>query len=301
MNAPTRVAGFALAIAAVFGLALAVGAWAGPVGEPASAHGSGHDSADGSGRAHAGSGHDSSEAAEVPGGLMVSSDGYTLRLQSAVAQAGRGQEIAFVIDGPRGPVTAYDLRHEKLLHLIAVRRDFSGFQHVHPTLHPDGTWTTALDLTPGQWRVFADFQPEGDEPLTLGTDLTVPGQVSAPAPQPVTRVARVDGYEVTVTGDLVAGEHSMLTLSVSRDGRPVTDLQPYLGAYGHLVALRSGDLAYLHVHPDGEPGDGKTEPGPDVEFGTEVPSPGRYHLYLDFRHGDVVRTAAFTLDARAGR
>ena len=89
----------------------------------------------------------------------------------------------------------------------------------------------------------------------------------------------------------------MLTLTVSRHGAPVTDLQPYLGAYGHLVTLREGDLAYLHVHPGGEPGDGQTKPGPDVEFGAEVPSAGRYHLYLDFRHDGVVRTAPFTLEA----
>ena len=103
-----------------------------------------------------------------------------------------------------------------------------------------------------------------------------------------------------LTGDLVAGEHSMLKLRVTHDGQPVTDLQPYLGAYGHLVALRGGDLAYLHVHPDGEPGDGKTEPGPEVEFGAEVPSDGTYHLYLDFKHDGVVRTAQFQLDATAG-
>jgi hypothetical protein len=82
---------------------------------------------------------------------------------------------------------------------------------------------------------------------------------------------------------------------VRKDGEPVTDLQPYLAAYGHLVILRAGDLAYIHVHPNGEPGDGVTAPGPDVTFHTAVPGPGTYRLFLDFRHGDVVRTAAFTL------
>jgi hypothetical protein len=86
-----------------------------------------------------------------------------------------------------------------------------------------------------------------------------------------------------------------LTLTVTRNGTSVTDLEPYLGAYGHLVALRSGDLAYLHVHPEGTPGDGETDPGPEVVFYTEVPSAGRYHLYLDFKHQGVVRTAAFTV------
>ncbi|MDP9870255.1 hypothetical protein J2S55_009521 [Streptosporangium brasiliense] len=84
---------------------------------------------------------------------------------------------------------------------------------------------------------------------------------------------------------------------MSKDGKPVTDLQPYLGAYGHLVALRTGDLAYLHVHPDGEPGDGRTAPGPEITFYAEVPSRGDYRLFLDFQHEGTVRTADFTLGA----
>ena len=84
---------------------------------------------------------------------------------------------------------------------------------------------------------------------------------------------------------------------MTRAGAPVRDLQPYLGAYGHLVALRAGDLAYLHVHPEGEPADGRTAAGPGIAFVAEVPSAGTYRLYLDFRHGGAVRTAEFTVVA----
>jgi hypothetical protein len=86
---------------------------------------------------------------------------------------------------------------------------------------------------------------------------------------------------------------------VRREGEPVTDLQPYLAAYGHLVALRVGDLGYLHVHPDGEPGDGTTEPGPDIAFVATAPSVGPYRVFLDFQHEDTVHTVAFTLHATA--
>jgi hypothetical protein len=185
-------------------------------------------------------------------------------------------------------VTAYQVEHEKRLHLIVVRRDFRGFQHLHPVLdEATGEWSTDVRLSPGGWRVLADFVPAGGEDLTLGSDLLVPGDVARPAVRPVSRTDTVDGYGAEVAGDLVAGEHSTLTVTVTNDGRPVTDLQPYLGAAGHLVALREGDLAYLHVHPAEE----------GLEFGAEVPSPGRYHLYLDFKHAGVVRTAQFVLEA----
>jgi hypothetical protein len=151
----------------------------------------------------------------------------------------------------------------------------------------------------GGYRVFADFTPEekGAENLTLGADLAVSGTYapqSLPAPD---ATATTDGYEVKLGGALRPGAARELKLTVSRGGRPVTDLQPYLGAYGHLVALRSGDLAYLHVHPAGAPGDGSTEPGPDISFAATAPRGGTYRLFLDFKHGGKVHTAAFTVRA----
>jgi hypothetical protein len=296
MSTPVKLLAFALGLVAVFGAAMGVGSATGPVGPPvADAPAAGHDMA--------GEDHETApaESAELPAGLMVTEDGYTLILESPVVPAAVEAPVAFRILGPDGhPVTDYDERHDEELHLIAVRRDLSGFQHVHPDLDDEGVWRTPLTLDPGTWRLFADFAPAADgENRILGADLAVPGTYTpAPLPAPAA-TAEVDGYTVTLEGELVPGEESELTLSVSRDGRPVTDLQPYLGAYGHLVVLRDGDLAYLHVHPSGEPGDGATEPGPEVRFMTTAPSAGTYRLFLDFRHGDVVRTAAFTVTVAA--
>ena len=103
--------------------------------------------------------------------------------------------------------------------------------------------------------------------------------------------------DVTLDGRLIPGQAAELTLSVSRDGVPVTDLQPYLAAYGHLVAVRDGDLAYLHVHPAGEPGDGVTSSGPGITFSATAPTAGDYRLFLDLQHDGVVRTAEFTAHA----
>ncbi|WP_202512293.1 hypothetical protein [Streptomyces sp. SID3343] len=236
-------------------------------------------------------------AASVPEGLQTSRDGYTLVTVTVPAPAGT---LAFRIDGPDGaPVREYAPQHDKELHLIVVRRDLSGFRHVHPTLGADGVWRQPLTLDQaGTYRVFADFAPAATgTPLTLGIDVHAAGDFRpVPLPEPAA-TAEVDGYTVTLHGEPAAGHGAHITLSVARDGRPVTDLEPYLAAFGHLVVLRDGDLAYLHVHPGGAPGDGVTPAGPDIAFHTELPSVGSYRFFLDFRHGGVVRTAEFTVKA----
>jgi hypothetical protein len=295
MSVTVKLVGFLVALAVIFGGAVGIGRAVGPINStPAADHGD-MEGMEGM------EGMDMPEPGAIPKGLMVSQDGYSFRLSQTTVSPGTAVPVSFTIEGPDGnPVTEYDVEHEEDLHLIAVRRDFSGFQHVHPELASDGTWTTTLDLTPGAWRVFADFKATGGEALTLGNDLSVPGDLQpAEPPSADTTTATVDDYTVTLEGDLTAGAEAKLTLSVTRDGEPVTDLEPYLGAYGHLVALRAGDLAYLHVHPEGTPGDGETEPGPDVVFFANVPSPDRYHLFLDFKHEGVVRTAAFTVTGSA--
>jgi hypothetical protein len=281
---PARVAGYLGALVLVLGTAWGAGRLVEDRVGPVDAATDTHDMA-ASDDTHDGD-TGAMSAADVPGGLQVSESGYTLVLPASGLEPGR-TPLRFVVTGPDGaPVTAYDVEHEKDLHLVAVRRDFSGYQHVHPTMTADGTWTTELDLSPGSWRVFADFTPTGGPALTLGTDLDVAGDY-VPAAHPGDQVSgTVDGYTVDLVGDLDEGT---LTAQVSHDGRPVTDLEPYLGAFGHLVALREGDLAYLHVHPQ----DGGA--GPDVPFAVEVPSPGGYRLFFDFKHDGVVHTAAFAL------
>jgi hypothetical protein len=294
MNTPTRLGLYGLGLVVAFTAALGAGRLVGPTEEPTRhSADAGHDQTGSAGE---------TGAAQLPGGLQVSEAGYRLVPDTAALAAGAPTEFRFRILGPDGAaVTRYTPTHDKDLHLIVVRRDLSGFQHLHPARAADGLWSVPLTVAgAGQYRIFTDFQPAGrDTALTLGVDVPAAGDYQVrPLPAPA-RVTEVDGYRVELTGDLVPGTASRLTLRISRDGRPVTDLQPYLAAYGHLVALRDGDLAYLHVHPDGAPGDGRTAAGPEITFYAEVPSAGAYRLYLDFQHGGAVRTAEFTAVAGA--
>ena len=278
MGTPVRLAVVAAGLGAVFAAAVGVGAAVGPVGAP---------------EAHP------AAAAPAPE-YAVTGTGYVLDVLGEQPAVGT-TTVAFRVLGPDGaPVTEYTQDHGEDLHLVAVRADLSGYQHVHPDRAPDGTWRAPLTLTPGSWRLVADTTPaaageDGDtDSVVLTADLQVAGEYDPqPLPEPAP-VSEVDGYTVVLTGELTAGAESELTFSVSRDGRPVTDLQPYLGAYGHLVALREGDLGYLHVHPV-EDAHVAPAPGPHVAFAATAPSAGTHRLFLDFRHGDAVHTAAFTV------
>ncbi|MGW4642771.1 hypothetical protein ACWEN6_29930 [Sphaerisporangium sp. NPDC004334] len=236
-------------------------------------------------------------AEDTPAGLQVAQSGYTLTPLTTGVRPDAATDFRFTVTGPDGrPVTDYQVGHEKKLHLIVVSRDLRTFQHLHPALTSDGMWSVKLTLPgAGAYRVFADFAPTGGSAMTLGADLLVAGDYEPKALPAVTRKVDVDGYSVSLGGDLTPGRSSRLTLRVTKKGEPVTDLEPYLGAYGHLVALRAGDLAYLHAHPDGAPGDGRTKAGPEIVFHAEVPSDGDYRLFLDFKHEGQVRTAGFTL------
>ncbi|MFI6089323.1 hypothetical protein [Streptomyces sp. NPDC051218] len=302
MNTGLKITAFTAAVAATFGTAYGVGQGVDPVTaekKPASEHG-GHTgekekpAGEGAGE-EAGAGH----AEAVPGGLQISEGGYALDLQTPRIEAEQREELRFrVVKEGRGKnVTAYEREHGKELHLIVASRDLTTYRHLHPTRASDGTWSTPVELPEaGGYRVFADFKPAGaKEGLTLGADLAVAGRYVPKALPGAEARASVDGYEVSLQGELKPGKAADVTLNVEKNGRPVTDLQPYLGSYGHLVALRAGDLAYLHVHPTGGPGDGRTKPGPGVSFAATAPSGGAYRLFLDFKHEGVVRTAAFTV------
>jgi hypothetical protein len=227
-------------------------------------------------------------------GLSLSGGGLTLTPFSAVFEAGVQQRLEFTVNGPGGaPVTTFAVVHDKPLHLIVARRDLTGFQHLHPVMAADGTWSVDLTFAePGVYRMFTDFsvQVGGTQvATTLGADLTVPGEyLPVTAPDPA-RVASTGGFRVGYEGTPGTASTQPLLMTVTDDaGRPVT-LEPYLDAFGHLVVLRQGDLGYVHVHPETQLVDGK------VKFWLAAPSPGTYRMFLDFQVAGKVSTAAWTV------
>ncbi|MGV9345610.1 hypothetical protein ACWDSD_12510 [Streptomyces spiralis] len=232
-------------------------------------------------------------------GLSDTEDGYRLSSKDTTLPSGRRTAYRFTVTGPDGkPVTDFAVDQTKRMHFYAIRSDLTGFQHIHPTMAADGTWSAGLaSLTPGSWRMFASFTPAAGpgkgKDLVLSRTLTVPGGATrTPLPAPAGST-RADGYTVTVKGEPMAGMAHPLTVSVSKDGKPVTDLQPYLGTYAHLTGFHEGDAAFAHLHPTTEvTGD---HGGPDLNFHAELPTSGNWRLFLQFRTGGTLHTAALTL------
>jgi hypothetical protein len=228
-------------------------------------------------------------------GLKTRLAGLELEPRTRTLPARASATWRFRIAGCDGkPVSDYTAENGKRLHLIVARSDLGVYQHLHPRLAPDGTWSVDIDTSrPGRYRAIADFVTR-DRKFVLGTTLTVPGRATrSPLPAPSDQ-ATVDGYAVELERPAVvrAGEEAQLTFRISRHGGPVTGLQPYLGAYGHLVALHAGNLAYSHVHPNGE-----DRHAGAITFDTELPTRGRYRLFLQFRAQDRVHTVGFTQSA----
>jgi hypothetical protein len=216
----------------------------------------------------------------APAGAAVSSsmNGYRL-VRSA---AGSADELLFVVNTPDGgTLTEFPENHGARLHLVAIRPDLSGFQHLHPSIDADGT-IRVPDTFSGVHQLVFDFQAgDSGPPLVLGTAVDDGAAVPEVALPPASDEATVDG--ITVRRDDLAFTHEL------SGGGAVTGLEPYLGQPAHLIAIRQGDLAYAHLHPSAN------QMGGMFMFDGSL-QPGTYRLFLQFgRNGDVV-TVPFTAE-----
>lgn len=189
------------------------------------------------------------------------------------------------------------IMHEKKLHLLLVRDDMTNFQHLHPEYVGD-SWTVKTSISnQGKYQMYADIAPVEEEPSVLRVPLTIGGETrNAQAPIPNADWSAQDGEytaKLTIDQPLKTKETKQWTFTVTQNGQPVTNLKPYLGAYGHVVELRHTDPDdFFHVHPvtENQPTDGK------VVFEGTFPVKGRYTLYAQFNINGSVKTFPITVD-----
>lgn len=204
-------------------------------------------------------------------------------------------------------LTDFEVVHQQRLHMFVVRRDMSVFDHVHPVPADPargdvaGTWVQEQVFpTPGEYHIYSDFKSTRLGPNVTVTKLVVPGEAPADVPLTVDTTMTRSYGDLTITlttapAGLAVGD-AMLTYSV-RDarGQPVNDLEPYLGAFGHLFILHEDLVTMAHAHPRGAEPTPEMRAGPEVAFHTVLPKAGRYKLWAQLQRAGKIVTTDWTV------
>lgn len=196
-----------------------------------------------------------------------------------------------------GRIDKFDTNHEKLLHLMVISKDLSYFNHIHPEYKGNGVFEIENDFPAGgEYRLIADFKPSGGDAMTKMEWVRIEGESAKPIPVvPDARLDKtVEGKQVKLAIDqLAANKELTLTFSIrdEKTGQPITDLQPYLGAIGHVVVLTEDGEQYVHVHADEGQGT-----GPDAVFETSFPKSGIYKIWGQFQRNNRVFTVSYVVN-----
>jgi hypothetical protein len=252
-----------------------------------------------------------------------------LKTVPPLVRAGQPAQWSFQVFKPDSnePVTRFESVHERQYHLFVISQDMEHFEHVHPVQRPDGSWVLEVILPKaGYYKVLSDFMPSGGAAQFIAHPIVTAryrgdlADTQARLVSDTNFTKTVGSMTATVSFDpptFIAGlyGHLKFMLIDSRTGLPVTDLQTYLGAFGHTLIMSEDMLDYVHAHPLDilNAGDEDSEPvfvippgadlnalrgGPEVVFDGLMPKPGRYRAWTQFRRGNTLHTFTTTFEVR---
>ena len=221
---------------------------------------------------------------------------YPLHLQVTPKQIPAGRDLLFtfrVTEPHTGkPVTHFEVVHEKLFHLFIVSQDLEYFAHVHPVPQPDGSFTLRATLPkPGAYRLLGDYYPSGGVPQLSPIAVRTQGYIAPLVPavlKPDVSPKHGENLEVELTTDPplpIAGMKTLLFVKV----KPAEGLEPYIGAWAHLLAVSNDLVDMIHTHPSIADG------GPNLQFDLFFPREATYRIWIQFQRLGKVNTVAFTL------
>jgi len=207
-------------------------------------------------------------------------------------------EFAILHPRTRRPVREFEVMHEKLFHLFVISGDLTYFAHEHPTPLPNGRFRFETTLPkPGTYRIACDLFPKGATPQFLTRTIFTAGAELKPAPilPPDLVPKRAANLEVTLTtqpAQPLAGLETLMFATL----RPADGLEPYLGAYAHMLAASDDLIDVVHDHPlYAYP----TETDrPQIQFNMLFPRERTYRVWMQFQRKGIVNTAAFNVPVK---
>jgi uncharacterized membrane protein len=243
--------------------------------------------------------------------------GYDMRLETGPGpqiEAGAPSSLRFVPLERGNALRDLTIVHEHPLHLIVVSSDFEFFDHVHPTLQPDDSLALAYTFPrPGQYLLYADVTPPGQRTQVFRMPVVVPAGQGDPSPaaaapdlRPSPSLSKPIDGDPSMTVELrfqprtpLAGIETHFLVRFSQDGKPVNDLEPYVGAMAHGVFVSKDSQVYLHCHPEQLMAPGPAaRGGPDIPFATFFPRPGLYKLWIQFQRQGKPGVVSYVVDVK---
>lgn len=234
------------------------------------------------------------------GGAMPGMKSAELMLETTPETLRPGEPVTLSMmlhDASGKMLKEFEKSHEKLAHLILIRDGLDEFAHIHPEVHADGKITVSHSFPkPGKYRLYLDYKAKDAAPATSQQSLNVVGDVT---PAPALSVTAPGDIEVDDLIAKVATEPGSKSAVISFDlrdegGTPVTNLEPYLGAMGHLVVVSADGKQYVHAHPlPQRPGSS------EVRFEAHFPGAGLYKAWGQFQRGGVIVTIPAVIDYKA--
>jgi hypothetical protein len=199
-------------------------------------------------------------------------------------------------------VREFDIQHERPIHLLVVREDLGEFAHEHPEMAADGSFRLAYTFpTAGNYTLFVDVAPKGAGGQVIPVRLKVGGKKGdrfVIGSEKLTGETASGSLRVSFAETEFAAGKTLRIACLIRDaktGAPVADVQPYLGALGHLILVGEDAQTFVHSHPDElDPMAGKDG---KIAFLARFPKAGRYRGWVQIQRGGVVETGPFTVAA----
>lgn len=200
-------------------------------------------------------------------------------------------------------VTRFEIVHEERFHLLIASEDFGWFLHEHPAMDHNGIWTQRLSFPAGgKYFIYGDVAPVGKGSQILITEIVVDGEPfpSQASWQPNLGPSK-DGGIVGVLGFVMGtpqiGRMTTLSLKLTdeRTGEPITDLEQWLGAWGHLMIFSKDGRTVVHSHPAENEETHELLRQGVIHFTGRFPKAGLYRAFSQFKRGGEIKTLSFTI------
>ncbi len=233
---------------------------------------------------------------------------YDLTFKAGELMAAKPIKLSFKPIRVNNPYARVPLAvvHEKKIHLLVVSKDLSYFAHEHPVEQQDGyyVWNHTFPKG-GEYVLFADYTPIGVHEKVKRCDILVTPYHPHDGELPVGAAVKnqdltweENGYRVSLatqngSGSFKANTTVVLKANVTKNGKAVTDLSPFLGALAHMAIISKDTKDFLHVHP--LEGSGQ---GPEILLATNFTNPGLYKIWMGFNHKNKIQTSAFVVKAK---